>query len=116
MENNNQPPFAVGQPMVRIGHSGGGVLVKGNVYHCAGNHKCKCGKWHTYVKEFTAKGKAWCPDCLTDLPFLGYRMDFSEYFAPLNPPRVSAIPELLKAPVEERLDLHPVKILTDVPK
>lgn len=36
-----------------------------------------------------------------------------ESFAPLNPPRVSAIPELLKAPVEERLDHHqPVKILT----
>lgn len=37
----------------------------------------------------------------------------SALFAPLNPPRVSAIPELLKAPVEERVDHHqPVKVLT----
>lgn len=42
-----------------------------------------------------------------------YYYAYPRRFAPLNPPRVSAIPELLKAPVEETLDVHPIKILTD---
>lgn len=117
MENNNQPPFAVGQKIVRTGPTASGIVNHGDIVTVSILDQCPdCGNWKVNCVEFPSPPQRTPRSCACG--FLGQDSGIyfgrCEFFAPLNPPRVSAIPELLKAPVEETLDVHPVKILTDV--
>lgn len=112
-----QQPFYVGQKVVRTGKTTGPFCIKGKVYEVARQEQCVCGDWRVSMVDWPnhphigRMEKAIC--CNNLICSTGHYYARAKYFAPLNPPRVSAIPELLKAPVEERVDhRQPIKILT----
>lgn len=115
-----QQPFYIGQKVVCIATSMtnafGQRVVKGSIYIITDCRRCSCGEWSVTVEGIEGRGKySSCPRCIRIMDNNGGHAFISAHrFAPLNPPRVSAIPELLTEPVEERVDHHqPVKILTD---
>lgn len=116
-----EQPFYIGQKVVCVETGGnpfsGNQVIEGDVYTIASQVKCPlCGYWNVSVVEVNSHHGY--PNECCRCPHVIERVSTcvligSHRFAPLNPPRVNAIPELLKAPVEERVDHHhPVKILT----
>lgn len=55
----NNPPFKIGQKMVRTGPSRR-FVIKGNVYTSAGCFQCKCGIWHVMIEEMPKTTELFC--------------------------------------------------------
>lgn len=104
-----QQPFYVGQKVVCV--SSNRVFTKGVPYTINECVMCECGTWYVSTKEeYNGGCKVTCSKCHhLHTNTSGFWYAYASRFAPLNPPRVSAIPELLKAPVEETLDVIKTK-------
>lgn len=82
----NNPPFKIGQKMVRTGPSRR-FVIKGNVYTSAGCFQCKCGQWKVLIKELpNVQGikHCTCGKCRTDSGYKEYFVELASCFAPID--------------------------------
>lgn len=117
--SNNNPPFHPGQRVVRTGPSTKYVN-NGHTYTVTECTLCKCGRWHIDVGIVDERiADLHCTHCFSILVKRTDKMLYdSDKFAPISPRHqdVEIVEDLLRQPVEERLDApvgNPIKIVKE---
>lgn len=105
MENNN-PPFADGQKIVRTGPTWKNII-KGNVYTVHSSTKCNCGLWTVWLEELPVQHdpNTICISCgfrnQNKPPFVGGN---PPQFAPHNSYSDSVSKELAQEALKDRIE------------
>lgn len=107
--SNNNPPFYVGQRVVCVKSNKHLGIKEGRIYVIHNIKKGCCG-WDVGI-GIRSFGVSSCPICLKEEPPSSIWWLMAYRFAPIEPRHqdVEIAEELLRQPVEERLDVKPVK-------